>query len=73
MLMLKRIYEPAAPGGRLAHSRRAPLARRPDKASAEIDRWEKQIASAIIALEQLLSEHGCLSNRERRGALQPYM
>jgi uncharacterized protein YeaO (DUF488 family) len=44
MLMLKRIYEPAAPedGLRILVERRWP--RRLDKASAAIDRWEKQVA-----------------------------
>jgi uncharacterized protein YeaO (DUF488 family) len=44
MLTLKRVYEPAAPedGLRVLIERRWPW--RPDKASAVIDRWEKQVA-----------------------------
>ena len=44
MLTLKRVYEPAAleDGFRVLVERRWPW--RLDKASAEIDRWEKQVA-----------------------------
>jgi uncharacterized protein YeaO (DUF488 family) len=47
MLMLKRVYEPAAPTDGLRVLVERPWPWRLDKASAAIDRWEKQLAPSV--------------------------